>query len=216
MIGQEMKGAAPQEQEEMAAQAPQQPAQPVAQPDPAQTADVQDDMVTEDAEVEMGPAQEAQLEAYRDNATLAVFSEKTQPAILQILQSSQGNPTEALGRAAFMIHKRLESSMKDGEKMTEITMALGAAHLVSELVVLAEAAGLYSLEPEQRLEAFQQALKMYFEEGLNNGTIDPIELQKTMEPLMTPDQRKFGSQAMEQHGVSKTVPPKGLLGRTQR
>lgn len=162
----------------------------------------------EDA-AELGPGQQMQLEAYRDNATLAVYSEKTQPAILQSLQSSK-NPVEAVARTAFMVHRRLEASMKN-EKMTEITMALGAGHLVSELINLAEAAKLFKLSNEDRLSAYQHAVRLYFEDGMASGRIDPIELQKTIEPLMNREQREYGEQMMVKHGISRTPPPSGKV-----
>ncbi len=160
-------------------------------------------------DVKLGPSQEAQLEAYKDNATLVVFSEKTQPAILQSLQQEK-TPIKSIATTANMINKQLEGSLeKTKEKMTEITLCLGAAHLVSELIVLAEAAKLYTLDNNERLEAFRQTIMQYFKDGLADGTIDPVELQKTIEPLMTDKQRQFGLQAMQQHGILKTAPPSG-------
>ncbi len=165
------------------------------------------------SDVEMGPGQEMQLEAYKDNATILIFSEKSQPAILQSLQSAENN-IESLAQTAMIIHKKLEASLSGkGEKMTEITMALGAAHLVSELVVLSEAAKLFELSPEERLDAYRMALRMYFESGLKDGSIDPVKLQETVEPLMNEQQREFGNQQMEQHGISKTAPPPDMFSQ---
>lgn len=157
--------------------------------------------------VKLGPPQEAQLEAYKDNATIVIFSKKTQPGILQSLQSGE-TPTDSIAKTANSINDQLEPMLeKKGEKMTEITLCLGAAHLVSELIVLAEAAKLYTLNNDERLEAFRQTIQDYFAKGLQNGTIDPVELQKNIEPLMTDKQKQFGLQAMQQHGLLKTAPP---------
>ena len=208
MINEEMQGQAGQANMEQPVEEGQANMQSV--PANEQAVDqVEGDLVNQDVEAELGPAQRAQLDAYEDNATIAVFSEESQPAILQALQKGE-EPVKGLAETAFFVHKQLESSLSgQGEKMTEITMALGAAHLVSELVVLAEAANLYTLTPEQRLEAYRQAIMKYFEAGLKDGSIDPVELQKSMEPLMNKDQREFGMQHMEQSGISKTAPPSG-------
>lgn len=166
-------------------------------------------------QAEIGPAQQMQLDAYTDNATLVIYSEESQPAILQSLQSEK-EPIMSVAVTAFIVHKKLESSLAaEGEKMTEITMALGAAHVVSELVVLAEAAGLYTLSPEERLEAYKQAVMKYMEAGLKDGSIDPVELQKSIEPLMTREQRDYGMQQMEQHSLSKTAPPSNMFKKPQ-
>jgi len=170
---------------------------------------VEGELTDQLGEVELGPGQQAQLDAYMDNATLAVFSEKTQPGILQMLQADK-NKVKAVATTAFNVHTQLESGLQQtGEKMTEITMCLGAAHLVSELVVLAKAAKLYELTPEERLEAFRHSVMKYFETGLKNGTIDPVELQKTIEHLMSREQKEYGLQQMEKSGISKTAPPSG-------
>lgn len=159
-------------------------------------------------QVDLGPAQQAQLEAYCDNATLIVYSEDKQNDILHGLQKSGKDNVKSLAETAYGIHKGLEASLaKQGESMTEITLALGAAHLVSELVVLADAAGLYDLEPVERLEAYKHAVMLYFKRGVEDGSIDVAKLQETIEPLMTDEQRAAGLAVAEQHGLSKTPPP---------
>jgi hypothetical protein len=174
---------------------------------------VEGEFVNQQAEI--GPAQQAQIDAYSDNATIAVFSEESQPGILQMLQSDK-EPIASVANTAFAVHKQLETMLVGtGEKMTEVTMALGAAHLVSELIVLAEAANLYTLTSEQRLEAYRHSVMKYFETGLKDGSIDPVELQKTIEPLMTDEQRQYGLEQMEQSGISKTQPPSGMGNKPQ-
>ena len=184
------------------------------QPNEQASAQIEEGMVGQG--VELGPGQQAQLDSYTDNATIAVFSEDSQPAILQSLQADQ-DPVKNVADTTFVVHKQLESSLaKNGEKMTEITMALGAAHLTAELVVLAEAAGLYTLKEVQKSEAFQQAIKRYFETGIKDGSIDPVELQATLEPVMNEKQREYGLQGMEKGGISKTKPPSGMTAKPQQ
>lgn len=182
---------------------------------PEQVEQVEDSFVNEDF-AEITPAQQMQIEAYSDNATIVVFGEKSQNAILQSLQSGNG-PIDSVARTANLIHKRLQSSLeKEGEKMTEITMCLGAAHLVSELIVLGEAAGLFEMSDQDRMEAFRQSLQMYFAQGLKDGSIDPVELQKTIEPLMNEEQRAFGEEQAQKNGLMKTPPENGKMYRKQQ
>lgn len=194
---------------------------PVVQPEAAerQVDQVESTMVKEEA-ARLSPAQEAQLEAYTDNATIAVYSEKTQPTVLQLLQSGKTH-VEGLARATFFIHQQLEAGIeRNGENMTEQALFLGAAHLVSELVVLAEAAKLFTLTPDERLEGYRRAVQMYFREGLRifkakgpeaPGAVDPVNLQKAVEPLLTEEQRAMGMQWTEQGGLSKTPPPSSTM-----
>ncbi len=205
--------------EEPGAAAPPMPTEPEAavQPiptDPQTVAKVEDEFVDQGAE--LGPGQQAQLDNYTDNATIAVFSEESQPAVLQSLQATE-DPVKNVASTVLTVHKQLEMGMqKSGEKMSEITMALGASHLTAELIVLADAAGLYKLDEKQKIEAFRRAMMSYFNSGLNDGSIDPVELQKTLEPIMTDEQRAYGLNGMEQAGISKTAPPSGMNAQPQQ
>jgi len=168
---------------------------------------------------ELSPAQNQQIEIFQDNATLAVFSEKSQPQILQLLQKDMSNPVKSVGYAAFMTIKSLVfGSMRSGEPLTEVTLIMGGAHLVSELVTLAEAAGLYTLSSDNRLDAFGEAIKLYLEEGFRiykeqgpdaPGAVDPIEIQKASEYLLNDKQRQAGVQMARESGISLTQPPAG-------
>ena len=172
-----------------------------------QKAQQQESSLTNKDKVQLSPAQQAQFQAYSDNATIMIWNEKTQPAILQSLQS-QKDPMADIAVTANIVNSKLQSAAeKHGEQLTEITLFLGAAHIVSELNVLAEAAGIFALSNAQRLESFRQTLQKYFTDGLNNGTIDPVKLQQEIEPLMSPEQRQAGMQAMKENGISQTAPP---------
>jgi len=173
------------------------------QEDPNAASQVESELVNED-KVQISPEQQMQIDEYSDNATIVVFGEASQAAVLQMLQVDQ-NPVKSVAKAANMINQKLQGGLEDtGEKMSEVALFMGAAHLVSELVVLAEAAKLFTLSPGDRLEAFRQTLMMYFAEGLKNGTIDPVKLQQTIEPLMSREQRAFGLKNAQ--GIMKTPP----------
>lgn len=189
---------------------------------PAEADQYADEFVQE--EYEMGPAQEAQYDAYTDAATLAVFSEKSQAQALQLLQSG-GNGVEGVAEAAFRINKALVLDMeRNGEKPTEVTLCMGGAHLVSELISAASAAGLYELDGEERKQAFGLAIQKFFADGFEiyskqgpdaPGAIDPVQTQKTFETLLTPEQRELGLQMAREQGISLTEPPTGLFANYQ-
>lgn len=177
-------------------------------------AQTEDQLATPES-AQMTPAEEMQLDNYSDNATLAVYSKKSQPTVLDLLQSGS-SPVDGLSRAAFFIHNQLEGGLRQkGEHMTYLTLFFGAAHLVSELAVLAEAAKIFTLTPQERMDGFKGAIKMYFEAGLKifkeqgknaPGAIDPVVLQKEIEPLLNEKQRSMGMQLADKEGLSKTPP----------
>ena len=189
---------------------------------PAEADQYADEFVQD--EYEMGPAQEAQYEAYTDNATLAVFSEKSQAQVLQLLQSGQSG-VEGVAEAAFRINKQMVATMEQsGEKPTEITLCMGGAHLVSELIALAGAAGLYELNEEERKQTFGLAIQKFFADGFEiyskqgpdaPGAIDPVQTQKTFDAMLTPEQRQYGLQMAKEQGISLTEPPTGLFANYQ-
>ena len=76
--------------------------QALPQQDPEQVEEVKDSIVNEDA-AEISPAQQMQIDAYSDNATLVIFSEESQDAILQSLQTGQ-NPMDAVAKTANIIN----------------------------------------------------------------------------------------------------------------
>ena len=80
-------------QEPMPQEAPQEGS---IQPDPEASEQMDNELVNEEGEMELGEAQQLQLDAYRDNATIVVFSEDSQPAILQQLQVGE-NPIDGVG-----------------------------------------------------------------------------------------------------------------------
>lgn len=185
------------------------------QPDNQQVEQVEDTLVN-DSQVQISEAQQMQVDAYSDNATLMIYSEKSQDAILHLLQQGE-NPIDGVANAAFTLHTQLEKSIeKEGEKLNEVTLTLGAAHLVSELVVLADAAGLYTLSDEDKVEAYKHALRKYFEAGLADGSIDPVELQKSIEPLLNDQQTQMAQDVATQKGLSKTPPPQGMAIRPNK
>ena len=185
------------------AQTPIKQATKPVQGDPAESEQVEGELVNKDM-AEISPEQQMQIDEYSDNATIVVFGEQSQAAVLQLLQVDK-NPVKSVAKAANMINQKLQGGLEGtGEKMSEIALFMGAAHLVSELIVLAEAAKLFSLSPGDRLEAFRQTLMMYFAEGLKNGTIDPVKLQQTIEPLMSREQRAFGLKHSQD--IMKTPP----------
>ena len=211
-----MQGAPPADQQDAPPTDQQGPAGGTFKDDPKKDNATEGELVNTD-QVDITPQQQQQIDAYSDNATLVVFSKESQAAILQSLQSGK-NPIDSVARTANIIHKRLASSLeaKGEEKMTEITMCLGAAHLVSELIVLADAAKLFKLNSQERLEAFRQTLMQYFHAGLADGSIDPVKLQQTVEPLMNKDQRSFGLQHADKSGIMKTAPPSGGMFKGQQ
>lgn len=155
-----------------------------------------------DEEYELSEEAQAELDAFTDNASIVIHGEQSRDKILSLLQ--QGDKIEAVANATLLIFKQMEASaQKGGKQFNEITMLYGAAFIVSELVEIGDAAGIFQFSEEEMQAAMQKAMQQYIHEGLRNGRIDPIGLQKELEPLMAevaPNEFNQAQQIAKQQG----------------
>ena len=70
--------------------------------------------------------------------------------------------------------------------------------MAKELIELGEIAGLFKLTEPERFAAYTLAVQHFIGKGIEDSTIDPVGLQKDVEPLMPEDLRAKGQAAMNQ------------------
>jgi hypothetical protein len=75
-------------------------------------------------------------------------------------------------------------------------------YLVSDLIEVGNAGGYFKVDQEEQVRDITQAtFQNYIERGLKDGSIDPIELQSSVEPLLNEQQKTMGSQFGGEHKV---------------
>jgi hypothetical protein len=76
--------------------------------------------------------------------------------------------------------------------------------LVADLMELGNAGGFFNVSMEDYNTVsiiMEKSLQAFMEAGMKDGSIDPIALQKQVEPLMSQTQRTIGAQGAKQSGV---------------
>jgi len=141
------------------------------------------------------------------NATKIIHSDQQRDKIIQAI--SQGDPIQSIASEANRVFRMLEVSEKSrGKGFNELTMAYGGIYIVSEIINMGEEAGLFEFGDEEKEAALKEAIQMYFQDGIKEQRIDPIALQKDIEPLMqvvNPEMFEQGRQIAASQGIGGTV-----------
>jgi len=156
------------------------------------------------------PKVQQQVEAYVSALSKLLHGKDTKEQVYSMLQS--GPPEKSIPAAAMQINDQAEVAFKKGGgKVGLDTLAAAAQFLVGDLIEIGNAGGFFEVnpeDPEMLKMLMMDTMQPYIERGLANGTIDPIELQKKVEPLMNPEAKQhFG--AMGQEGGIPSEPNEG-------
>lgn len=129
-----------------------------------------------------------------------LHSKKTAPVIDEMLSS--GPPEQTIPQVALMVNDQMEKEVSKKKKVELETLLLGGMYLVSDLIELGNAGGIFQIEDEEQIRDITQAtFQTYIERGLKDGSIDPIELQSKVEPLLNEQQKGLGGQLGGEHQV---------------
>jgi len=159
---------------------------------------------------EADPALVRQTESMVAGLLKLTHGEETRGEVLEILKSEEG-PESSVPMAAEMIFKKLDDA--------EIPLAVRTSAftvLVTDLVELGNAAGAFQVPEEGVSAILQSSLQRYIEYGVKAGIIDPIELQKQAETLMTPEQKERGGGLAQANGVPMEPTEQQAIVRSQQ
>lgn len=159
--------------------------------------------MTEDDMIRMQGQMTQQDQAYINGLMKMLHSPKTGGKVVEMLKSAP--PEKSIPQAAMMINGQFEAMLGEkGQKASLETRLMGGVYLVSDLVEIGDAAAAWEqpLDPENDLPLLLEGtIQMYIEKGLADGTIDPIELQQKVEPLMSDEHRQLGLEAANMTGI---------------
>lgn len=152
--------------------------------------------------VKESPKQQKKTERYMSSLASLVHNGKTKDAIYEALQST--SPDKSIPATALQINEKVESAVREkGGKPALTTMFNSMLFLTTELATIGQEGGFFQLSREDVIPIYENTLKQYIQKGLKDRTIDPIELQKTAESYMTPEQRQQGLALAKENGVSQ-------------
>ena len=130
-----------------------------------------------------------------------LHSKDTSTHIDEILKSAP--PEVSIPQAAMIVNEQIEGEFKKKQPPGLETLLLGGVYLVQDLIEVGNAAGFFQVEgEEQQRDIMQATFQKYIEKGLKDGTVDPIELQSRVEPLLNEQQKQMGSGLGSQYNVA--------------
>ena len=153
-------------------------------------------------EQQIDPKVEREVQAYVMGLSKMLHGKKTQPQVVQMLKSG-GPPEQLVPQVALLVNDQMESAVKQKGQKPSLEVLLGAAQfLVGDLVEMGNALGVFQVETEEQVAPIlQNTMQTYIEKGLKDGSIDPIELQQKVEPLMPEDMRQKALGIAEANGL---------------
>ena len=148
------------------------------------------------------PEQREQLEMINGMMTDMIYNPKTKEAVQGMLTDVP--PEQGIPRAVNMIMTQFENftRQQSGELPLEMKFASGM-NAFGEITEMAQAMGKLpkDMTEEQTEPLLKATMEQYVMKGLKDKTIDPIELQLKVEPLLTPEEQLMGRQMGDQYGV---------------
>jgi hypothetical protein len=142
---------------------------------------------------ELSPEKKEQIKMVNSTLTDMLYHPDAKAHIQSMLK--QGDPMQTIPAAVNTIFSKFEDMASKGKGAMPLDIKLaGGIHLFSEVMELAEAQGVIPEDlPKEQLQPLLKAtMQQYIQKGLKDKTIDPIELQKQVEPLLSQEEREIG------------------------
>jgi len=164
--------------------------------------------------VELPPKKQEMVDDYSAMMKSMIYSDETHKEVVDMLR---GNPMVTVPLTSNFINQQAENVTKKTSNPVDLEIVLNSSlFLIPELINLGNTAQLFDkpVEGEQEFKGVvQKSMQMYIQRGIKDGSIDPIELQQQVEPLMGKDQRN----QMLQEGGRLGVPaqPTGNMVASQ-
>ena len=160
------------------------------------------DMMDPQSMQDVDPKMMQQLETINAAMLDMLYDPKTKSTVQNQLQG--GDPGITIPATTNMIMGRFEDIMrpKNGELSLDMKLAVGVQtfqevmQLAQGMGVLPEEVGDETVEP-----LLKQSMQQYIQKGLKEKTIDPMELQEAVEPLLTPEEQMIGRGMGQQFNV---------------
>jgi len=156
---------------------------------------------------EVTPEQEQKTNAYVQGLSRLLHSKDTKPQIYEMLKV--GDPMSTIPQTALTINDQMESAFKQkGTEPDLDTLIAGAQFLISDLIEIGNAGGFFELnkeDPQVMGPLLTNTMQPWIEKHLADGSLDPVELQEKVEPLMAPKSIESGQQVAADNGLSNVA-----------
>lgn len=150
---------------------------------------------------EMPPALKKKVTAYNAGISQMLHNPKTRNGVYEMLKG--GQPEVDIPKAAIAVNKQMEKAVSKEGKPSLTVLLQGGLFTVGELIDIGHAGGFFQLEEQDVGLILQDTIQQYIETGLKDKSIDPVELQEAVEPLLNEEQRGIGAQVGQQAGMDE-------------
>jgi len=142
--------------------------------------------------------------AYLTGLMKMLHSKETSKDVVGMLGSAP--PETSVPETALQVFQMFDGEIQKGSKEeTPLQTKLhGAVYLIQDLIEIGNSAGVWDQEviaEESFGEYLKTFLQTYIQKGLEDGSVDPVELQEAVEPLMDEQQKADGMSAGAALGV---------------
>lgn len=149
---------------------------------------------------QVDPKVKKQVDNYSTILMKIMHSKQTRGKVLDMLKATE--PQQAIPATALIVNDLAEKETK----VKDVNVILGASpYLVSDIIEIGNSAQIFNISPEQAVPIYQETLQKYIQKGLKDGSIDPVELQAEVEPLLNEQQKQMGMEAGQAGGAPPTA-----------
>lgn len=163
--------------------------------------EVEEPMVQEEGVETVNPQEQKELDAYITGLSKLMHSKDTSVNVMEMLKS--GEPEQTIPQVAIAINEQMEQAARGGGKPPSLDVLLnGGVFIVNDLIEMGNAGGVFQVDTEEQIAPIlQSTIQTYIEQGLAKGTIDPVELQEKVGPLMNEEHTALGMEAAGRSGI---------------
>lgn len=149
---------------------------------------------------EPSPEMKQKVQAYTSLLMNLIHSKDTHKDVLQMLSAAP--PEVSIPNAALTINGMAESILtKSGDKTDPNVLLASSQYLVTDLIELGNTAGMFKVDEAMAPQIYQATLQQYIQDGIKRGTIDPVQLQSDIDPLLSDEQKEAGLGVLEKQGM---------------
>lgn len=152
-------------------------------------------------EQQIPPKVRQEMEAYITGLSKLMHGKESSGQIFEMLKG--GEPQKTIPATALAVNSMMEGALKQRGSPPSLDVVLaGGQFIISDLIEIGNASGIFNITTEEQIgPILQDTMQQYIEKGLDEGTIDPVELQQKAEPLMNQNDFDQGMQLAGQADI---------------
>lgn len=144
---------------------------------------------------------QAQVQKYSAVIIHLMYSEEMKADLIAMIDKSD-DPFITVPTAVNQVIADVDRIFsKQGITVSNEVRLAGSQIVLNDLLEIGKAKGFFTVTEEEIPELMEDTLQMYIKKGLDNGSIDPVQLQIDGESLMNEQQRAGGQAFAEHQGI---------------